>query len=244
MSLISKSSPKPLYLQLEELIKEDIEKGKYKPNSKIPSESELMQKYDLSRITVRNACNHLVKEGILYRVAGIGTFVSKPKIMTTTLAYTGFREQLERMGYETTTKLIEKSVILATPSISSSLGIKENDKVLFIKRLRLVDDTPISLHHSYLPYDKFKDLFNDKYLESKQLCVLIEEKYNVKPIKVVETLESMISSEEVSNIFEIEKGYPLLVLEDTMYDKKDSIYEYSKVVFRGDKVKLKYEFDH
>ena len=65
------------------------------------SESELMNKYDLSRITVRNACNHLVKEGILYRVAGKGTFVSSPKIMTSSLAYMGFREQLERMGYET-----------------------------------------------------------------------------------------------------------------------------------------------
>lgn len=241
---IDRNNSKPLYLQLEELIRESIEKGIYKRDEKIPSESELMNKYDLSRITVRNACNHLVKEGILYRVAGKGTFVSSPKIMTSSLAYMGFREQLERMGYETTTRLIEKSIIKSTPLISANLNIEENSDVMFIKRLRLVDNEPISLHHTYLSYDKFKEIYSSDRLESEQLCVLIEDEYGITPKKVLETLESMTTTEEVSQIFETEKGYPLLILEDIMYEEEAKPYEYSKVIFRGDKVKLKYEFNN
>ncbi|MCO8192972.1 MULTISPECIES: GntR family transcriptional regulator [Anaerofustis] len=241
-NIIDRNDPKPLYLQLEELIRGNIEKGIWKVNTKVPSEAELMKEYDLSRITVRNACNHLVKEGVLYRVTGKGTFVANPKIMTTSLAYMGFREQLERMGYKTTTKLLNKEIIKAGINIASHLGIKENDDVIFIKRLRLAEGEPISLHYSYLPYNKFKEIWECDELESKQLCVLIEEKYEIKPNKVLETLESMTSTEDVSAIFETGSGYPLLILEDVMYDAFKKPYEYSKVIFRGDKVKLRYEF--
>ncbi|WP_290770527.1 GntR family transcriptional regulator [Anaerofustis sp.] len=243
MNGINRNNPKPLYLQLEEIIRGNIEKGLWLTDTKIPSEAELMEEYDLSRITVRNACNQLVKEGVLYRVAGKGTFVAQPKIMTSSLAYMGFREQLEKMGYETQTRLLDKQLLKASVNIASNLNIKEGEKVIFIKRLRLVDNEPLSLHYSYLPYEKFKDIWQSDELENKQLCVIIEEKYNIKPSKVLETLESMTSTEEVSSIFETEKGYPLLVLEDVMYDSFKSAYEYSKVVFRGDKVKLRYEFD-
>ena len=86
MNGINRNNPKPLYLQLEEIIRGNIEKGLWLTDTKIPSEAELMEEYDLSRITVRNACNQLVKEGVLYRVAGKGTFVAQPKIMTSSLA--------------------------------------------------------------------------------------------------------------------------------------------------------------
>ncbi|EDS73045.1 UbiC transcription regulator-associated domain protein [Anaerofustis stercorihominis DSM 17244] len=115
---------------------------------------------------------------------------------------------------------------------------------MFIKRLRLVDNEPISLHHTYLSYDKFKEIYSSDRLESEQLCVLIEDEYGITPKKVLETLESMTTTEEVSQIFETEKGYPLLILEDIMYEEEAKPYEYSKVIFRGDKVKLKYEFNN
>lgn len=239
---IDRLNPKPLYQQLEELIRKNIDDGVWGANEKLPSEAMLMKTYDLSRITVRNACNHLVKEGVLYRVAGKGTFVANPKIMTKSLAYMGFREQLERMGYKTETKLLNKEIIKAGINIAAALNIKENDDVIFIRRLRITKSEPISLHYSYLPYNKFKEIWESNQLEEEQLCVLIEEKYGIKPSKVLETLESITSTKEVGEIFEISKDYPLLVLEDIMYDAFKKPYEYSKVIFRGDKVKLRYEF--
>lgn len=242
MNIIDKNNPKPLYLQLEELIRENIESNKWKENTAIPSEYEMSKLYNISRITIRSACNQLVKEGLLYRVAGKGTFVSKPKITTKSLAYKGFREQLESMGYEITTKIISKNIIVPTKLISEKLGLKENENVIELKRLRLIKNEPISLHYSYLSYDKFKKIYDDEKLESEQLCVLLENSYNIKPYKVLETLESITATKDVALIFKTQIGYPLLVLEDIMKDENNKTYEYSKVIFRGDKIKLQYEF--
>ena len=121
MNSIERNNPKPLYVQLEELIRNNIDTGIWKPQNAIPSESELSKEYDLSRMTIRTACQNLVQEGVLYRVPGKGTFVSEPKIMTESLAYMGFREQLERMGYETNYARASRSMTLSMSSYVLSL---------------------------------------------------------------------------------------------------------------------------
>lgn len=241
MYRIKRENPKPLYIQLEELIRNNIEEGIWKPNIAIPSESEMNRLYGVSRMTIRSACSQLVQDGILYRVPGKGTFVAEPKIMTESLAYMGFREQLERMGYEITTELLNVSEKEASFSAAKHLQIQQGASILEIERLRFIKGEPISLHYSRIPYDLCKNL-SDRALEEEQLCVLLEKEYNLKPGRVTETFESVTASEKESRLFKVPQGYPLLVLEDVLYDKDDKPYEYSKVVFRGDKIKLKYEY--
>ncbi len=77
---LNRKIPVPLYYQLKEIIKEEIEEGKLKPGDPIPSERELSEKYGISRPTVRQALKELVYEGWLTREKGRGTFISKPKI--------------------------------------------------------------------------------------------------------------------------------------------------------------------
>ena len=78
--MLDRQSPKPLYVQLEELLKKQIENEDLKASLPIPSENELSKEYGLSRMTVRSVLTRLVQEGLLYRVPGKGTFVSQPKI--------------------------------------------------------------------------------------------------------------------------------------------------------------------
>lgn len=238
---LKKNTPTPLYQQIEEYIRNSINEGKYLPDQKIPSEAELMKMFSVSRITVRGACSRLVEDGVLYRVKGKGTFVSDNKITTTSLFYMGFREQLEQMGFETDTELLERKVVSASENVADHLNISKGDSVMLIMRLRKVSGNPVSLHYSYLPYDRFRELFSDDRLENEQLCVLIEEKYSIIPHRVVETLEAVLSDDETDEVFG--PDCPLLRLEDTMYGPDNSPYEYSRVVFRGDRVRLMYEFN-
>ncbi|KNZ42864.1 transcriptional regulator [Acetobacterium bakii] len=242
MYKINRENPKPLYIQLEELIRNNIESGMWKPNIAIPSESEMNRLYGVSRMTIRTACSQLVQDGILYRVPGKGTFVAEPKIITESLAYMGFREQLERMGYEEiTTELLNVSEKEATYGVAQRLRCQQGTLILEIERLRFLKGEPISLHYSRIPYALCKNL-SDHALEEEQLCTILKKEYNLKPSRVSETLESVRASEKESQLFKVPRGYPLLVLEDILYDKDDQPYEYSKVVFRGDKIKLKYEY--
>jgi len=244
MYIINRENPKPLYIQLEELIRKNIESGVWKPDTAIPSESEMNRLYGVSRMTIRSACFQLVQDGILYRVPGKGTFVAEPKILTESLAYMGFREQLERMGYkEITTELLNVSEKAATYGVAKRLKCQQRTPILEIERLRFLKGEPISLHYSRIPNALCKNL-GDHALEDEQLCVILEKEYNLKPSRVSETLESVMASEKESRLFKVSQGYPLLVLEDILYDKDDQPYEYSKVVFRGDKIKLKYEYRH
>ena len=166
--MLEKNSPKPLYQQLKDILVDAIDSEKWKANEKIPSETELSSIYGLSRMTVRSVLTDLVKEGLLYRVQGKGTFVAE-KIVTVSPSYIGIREQLEKMGYEVETRIHKK--------------------------------------------------------------------------KVSETLESVVASNEEAELLAVEKGHPLLLLRDVLYDEISRPYEYTKVVFRGDRIKIRLQYE-
>lgn len=238
---IMRENPKPLYIQLEELIRNKIESGEWKPNTAIPSEAEMNRLYDVSRMTIRSACYQLIQDGLLYRVPGKGTFVSEAKITTETLAHAGFREQLEKMGYEIKTKLLNVTEKEASFGVAKRLQCEQGTPILEIERLRFLKGQPISLHYSRILKEKYKNIDKGE-LEKEQLCVLLEKNCNLKAKRISETLESVGANEKESKLFKIPLGYPLLVLEDIIYDQDDHPFEFSKVVFRGDKIKLKYEY--
>jgi GntR family transcriptional regulator len=241
MNKINKNDPTPLYKQLKDILVHAIEDGELKPHTAIPSESELDRMFGVSRMTVRTACSQLVQEGLLYRVPGKGTFVSDNKIETESLAYVGFREQLERMGYETTTKVLSMRKIEPNSKIANKLKLGNRRYVLEIERLRYLKDLPISLHYSYIPLE-YADRISEEELKHEQLCVLLDRNHNLQSQRVIETLESSTANAKEAELFNIKEGYPLLILEDLLFNQIDVPYEYSKVVFRGDKIKLHYEY--
>jgi GntR family transcriptional regulator len=241
--MLERQNPKPLYAQLEDIIREKIEAGEWKPHNPILSENELSKNYGMSRMTARSVITQLVREGLLYRVPGKGTYVSDPKITTNSLSYMGIREQLEKMGYEITTKLIKEEKITASDKIASVLRLNERSEVFVIERVRYIKGEPLSLHTSYIPFGVC-DGIGSKDLEGEQLCVILERDYDLKRGKVVETLESSVANQTEAKLLSVKQGYPLLLLQDIIYSPQGNPFEYSKVLFRGDKIKLKFEFNN
>ncbi len=240
--MLDRNNPKPLYAQLEDILRASIVNGEWEVNHAIPSENELSKTYGLSRMTVRSVITLLVKEGLLYRVQGKGTFVSQPKIATRSPAYMGVREQLEQMGYEIRTKLVKKEIIPATVHVAAMLGIQPGENVIYIERVRFTGEEAISVHRSYLPCALCPSL-GEADLEKEQLCSVIEQQFGFKSAAVSESLESVPAKVEEAELLGIERGYPLLYLEDVNKDAGGRIFEYAKVLFRGDKVKLHFEYE-
>ncbi|MFZ3071349.1 MAG: GntR family transcriptional regulator [Anaerolineaceae bacterium] len=239
--MLNKTSPKPLYEQLDEKVRSFIDKEEWEPNSPIPSENILSQTYNVSRTTVRKVLINLVNEGLLFRVQGKGTFVAEPKITAKSLAYMGVREQLERMGYKTTTKLISFKQVKADTRLNNIMDVKIGDELHFIERLRLIEGNPISLHRSYIPKVLAPTLTSERF-EIEQLCVILQQEFDLKPTIVTETLESVQATKLESDLLDIERNYPLLMLEDINKTATGRVYEYTKVLFRGDKIKLNFEY--
>ena len=234
--MLEKNSPKPLYQQLKDILVDAIDSEKWKANEKIPSENELSSIYGLSRMTVRSVLTDLVKEGLLYRVQGKGTFVAE-KIVTVSPSYIGIREQLEKMGYE-----VECQEERSSETVAKKLNLLPGESVFKIKRVRYIKGDPISLHISYINA-RYKEKLTVEMLEKEQLCVLLSENYGIHKKKVSETLESVVASNEEAELLAVEKGHPLLLLRDVLYDEISRPYEYTKVVFRGDRIKIRLQYE-
>lgn len=239
--MLERNNPKPLYQQLRDILVDAIDSGKWGPNERIPSENNLSTTYGLSRMTVRAVLTDMVKEGLLYRVQGKGTFVAE-KITTYSPSYIGIREQLEKMGYEVTTRIIECGTETCSDAVAKYLGIESGSSVFKIKRVRYIKGEPISIHISHIN-PMYSDKLTPELLEKEQLCVLLNDFYGLYKKQVNETLESVLALSEESELLNVEKGHPLLLLRDILYSEEGKPYEYTKVVFRGDKIKIQLHYE-
>ena len=239
--MLDKNSAQPLYVQFENVIRSKLDNEEWLVGAMIPSENELAKIYGISRMTVRSVLNQAVSAGMFYRVPGKGTFVAEPKIESSPLAHMGIREQLEKKGYEIHTKLLEVEQLPASVRVAKLLGIEPKELVYKVRRLRYLKDIPLSIHTSYIPQSISPGL-ESRDLEKVQLCDILEQDYHCTIIRHVEMLESVTASAAEAQLLEVEKASPLLMLENTVYGEGDVPIEHSKVVFRGDKIKLRMEY--
>ena len=238
--MLDRQSPQPLHSQLEEILRQGIENEVWKPDSSIPSENELSNLYGISRMTVRSVLYLLVREGLIYKVPGKGTFVSKPKIVLSQMA---IQDQLEQMGYEISLKLVSIEKIIASSKVRNILNLSRDDQVYILKRIRYIKEEPFSIHISYIPVSLCPNL-ESKNLEGAQLCNILKDEYQVKIGRKVETLESVIATTEEARMLSVKKSFSLLLLDSIVYAENDLPIELSKVLFRGDKIKLHLEFNN
>lgn len=239
---LNRESAIPLYQQLEEVLKAKIKTGEWSSSQRIPSENELNRLYGLSRMTVRGVLTKLVNDDLLHRVPGKGTYVTPNKISAVSPAYRGVREQFEALGFATTTQLVSLEIILAPAHVSKNLNLESDEMVFEIVRLREVDGAPISLHRSYIPAALAPGLEKHDVV-TEQLCVVLEQQYGLRMRKVRENLEAVPVSTPDAAYLGMRRGEPALALEDTIFDASERPFEYSLIIFRGDKMRLRFDYD-
>lgn len=227
----------PLKTQLEELLRKKIEDEVWQPDQQIPSENELARECGISRMTVRGVIIKLVQEGLLYTVPGKGTFVAAPKILSKPLGQLGVRGRLEEKGYSLTTKLLDLSIINAGNSIAKPLGLVPRSPIWEIRRVRYINNEPLSLHISHIPVQECPDL-DKKDLIDRQLCHILEDDYNLPILSIDETIEIRKAGAEEAESLSIPIGEPLLLVEERVFTTGERPIELASVLFKGDKIKL------
>ena len=239
--VLNRDSSVPLYVQLEEILRAKIAAGEWQPDQRIPSENELNRTYGLSRMTARGVLTKLVAEGVLFRVPGKGTFLSPVKFEAISPAYRGVREQLEAMGYQTTTEVLGMGLEDPAPRVRDKLRLADGAQVYAIHRLRAAQSDPISLHHSYVPAALAPGL-DEHDTGNEQLCVILEKNYGLAMKQVEEHLEATAASAPEAEHLRMRRGQPVLLLEDVISDDTGRAFEYSTILFRGDKVRIGFDY--
>ena len=241
---LNKQSPMPLYHQLKDVIIKEISDGNWKPEDMIPTEFEIMDHFNVSRTTVRQALTDLVKDNLLYRKKGVGTFVAKPKI---DLKYIGddvsINSQIQNAGMTPHIKIIEFTVI-DNPAIElvRALNLSIGDKVIHLLRVRYADDEPIAVVNSYLPYTLCSFIFNADF-EKNSLYQVLATKTETRVISVDRIVEAQLANRQDRELMGVEKGFPVQNFASKAYNLDGVVVEYSISRYRSDRNKLFIKID-
>jgi GntR family transcriptional regulator len=225
----------PKYYQLASILRQKIEDGEWEPRSPIPSERQLEILYNVSRTTTREAIDHLVRQGYLYREHGRGTFVSPQKLQKGLMELTSFSEDLVKRGIMPGQIILGLEWAIPSPKILQKLELPAGKEVLCIKRIRLGDQTPIGLQTSFLALDRSKEITREELESSGSLYRLLAEKFGIIPSEADETLEVTLATPEEASLLTIEPGSPLLLNERVLFSQTRTPVEYVKILYRGDR---------
>ena len=229
------TSMHPLYLQLKEQIRSRILDGTYAPHSQMPSESDMVKFFNVSRTTVRQALRDLQSDGLIFKVPGKGSFVSRPKATQELISLQGFGEAMVAKGHETFSTLLGSKEIIENKAVRLKLKRDATD-IMEIRRLRYLNREPISVDITYVPCDIGRRLILED-LATQDIFVIMENKYGLRLGRAEIQLESILSDEALSRLLKIEEGSPILKMERLTYTAEDMPIDYEHIYYRGDALK-------
>lgn len=229
----------PLYRQLEIRIREQIEDGEYLKGDIFPTEKQLQEMYDVSRVTVRQAISNLVNDGYLDCHRGIGTIVVFKKIDENLKRVISFSEEMKQQGTTMQTSYCVFSEEKAGKLVSLNLGMKEQEKCYKLVRVRCVKNIPIVYSITYLNGNRDYPLHNELYKNS--LYQLLKEEYGIQIVRGQDTLEAVSANREISEMLQIKETMPVFKRTRKTIDSQNEIIEYTICYYPGDKYKYSVE---
>ncbi|MBI3958919.1 MAG: GntR family transcriptional regulator [Chloroflexi bacterium] len=238
--ILSKHTPIPLYYQLAEWIREQVQSGQLAPGDQLPSERELCEQAGVSRMTARQAVAYLAREGVLTVRAGVGTFVAEPKLTHDALHLLGFSEQMMRQGGRVTSTVLEQAVVMPPAAAAAALELAPGERVVKIARLRHADQVPLLLETSILPLFLCAGL-EEEELASHSLYTVLAERYGLHLHHAHQTFQATVANEYERQLFGVGPGTPMILLEGITYTGHGRPAEYFKALYRGDRFKFTFE---
>ncbi|MBR0373311.1 MAG: GntR family transcriptional regulator [Mogibacterium sp.] len=230
---IEKTNAIPLYQQLKNKIKREIRTGLLKAGDRLPSEIQMQKDYGLSRVTVRNAMAELESEGYVIKVQGKGSFVSGSDITRLPIGVTSFTEDVKMQGLQLETKVIKADLEVAKSDLDHEFfNLKEGDKIVVLKRVRVVNGTPVCIEENHLP-EQLADIVNEDLTGS--LYDILMKKYDMVPVnKGRRSVKISFADQEIADLLELSLGTPVINTEMCVFDVNGEPIHTVQDIVRGD----------
>lgn len=221
----------PRYAQLRQRLVDAIEAGVLAPGGALPSEREIGNLTDLSRVTVRKAIQSLVDSGDIVQRQGSGSFVTeKAERLQQSLSHlTSFSEDMARRGMTTSVKILEQSVCLPSPEETAALSLENDDRVSRLARLRMADDRPLAIERASLPTDI---LANPLEVTSSLYEVL--ERDGKRPVRAIQKISAINLAEGDATLLAVPQGAAGLRIERLSHLASGRVAEFTNSIYRGD----------
>ncbi len=238
MKTINKQSHIPYYYQLADILREVIQQSATGTATEfLPSENELVQTYQVSRATVRQALDVLEMEGLVHRAKGKGTHISKHRVRYPLTQLISTTDDMKRRGWKPGVEVFSFKEIETHPPITESLGLKADDKVYELCRVRFGNDLPVGIQWAYLPVNICPGLTELDLTGS--LTQVMESRYGIKFWSAHEFLRARLPTKFEAEKLHIPKSLPVIYMERITFSPEGNPVEFLQSVWRSDE----YDFE-
>ena len=238
---VDRSSYIPYYIQVVDSLKDYIDHGGGQPGEQLPGDPELCRLFGVSRTVIRQALKELEYDGLIIREKGKGTFIAEPKIHESLFQeLTGFYQDMAAKGHAPVSKILKQTLIPATPKIAAYLNLNPKTPVIHIDRLRFVQDEPIVLVTTYLPYSLCPILL-EADLTEQSLYAFLEREYGLVIARGRRILEAVLANDYEAELLGVMPGAPLILLDSVSYLDDGTPIEFFHALHRGDRSRFEVE---
>lgn len=220
----------PLYLRLKKLVTDAIAEGDLRQGDALPSERDIAERLEVSRVTIRKAFAELVDDGVLIQRHGSGTFVrgDAHRIEQPLSRLTSFTEDMQLRGLSTVSTWLEKSEGLPTPEEALRLSISPNERVCRFHRLRRAEGVPLAIELAVVP-----QRFLDKPEEVDTSLYEALGARGFQPVRALQRLHATALTPQQAKLMEVPDGSPALFIERISYLADGRTVEFTKSHYRG-----------
>ncbi|HDR8435557.1 TPA: GntR family transcriptional regulator [Bacillus cereus] len=224
------------YKQIADVLEQNIRDGLFNETKKLPTEEALMNRFEVSRNTIRKVISQLVNRGYIFQVQGSGMFLRETSVTDyiNLGSLRGLTKNLVSQNIET--KVLELEVIDADEEIAKQMQCEAGIRLYFLKRLRIVDAKPFSIEVSYFKKDIIPYLNEEIALSSVYSYFIEDLRLNIGFADKVISCEKV--NKENAQLLELNEGDPALLIENTVYLVNGTIFELSQSMFHYEKAKL------
>lgn len=222
----------PAYIRIHDAIKRQINQGVWEIGQRLPSERDLADDYEVSRMTLRQAITLLVEEGILERRVGSGTYVAGHRVQEKMRGTTSFTEIVKSQGKKPSSSVISYQRKLANDSEMKRLGLKASDYVIRMERVRFADDIPLVFEVAAIP-EKLIRHFKREDITKHFFKTLTDNGFEIG--KSQQTIYAKNANDRVAKYLSIPKGQAVLALTQVSYFADGMPFEYVHSQYVGDR---------
>jgi len=235
---VDRSSPMPLWAQLEAQLRQRLEAGEF--HDRFPTDTELVDEYQVSRHTVREAIRHLNRTGILRRERGRGTVVNRAEFEQPLGALYSLFQSIESSGVE------QRSVVLALReetdrTAADHLGLSPDAPLVYLERIRCADGAPLAIDRTWLPMSIGAPLLHSNF-EHTALYDEMERLCGVRPNAGWERIAPLVPSPTERETLQLKRGQAAFFIE-RLSTAGDQRIEWRTTTVRGDRYRFVSQFE-
>lgn len=221
----------PLYVKLQQALAGAIRSGRLKSGDALPPERDLAEYASISRVTVRKAVDELVRQGILVRRHGSGTFVAKPveKVEQPLSRLTSFTEDMARRGRTSRAEWLERGLFTPSPDEMMMLGLPAGGLVARVGRLRIADENPLAIERASISAEFLPDPEN----VGLSLYAALDAR-GVRPVRAIQRISARTIKDQEADLLDVAPGSAGLTIERISYLASGKVVELTRSLYRGD----------